>query len=183
MDPSTVKIVTINNTQLTAESFLDSALFITRSGPLIRGEGQHGSSAATLVKGLPDEIITGVLPLYINKEHWRIARLKMLPLLSWTVAQDVLAYEPRQLAVIPFLLLAKAAYDQSTEHKKTQYKLIYDTCFAIYNENKGLLIPAIKSRLNKYLTNPEVRTSDSVQNNRVCLNHLYMPVQSGDMEA
>eukprot|EP00826_Nyctotherus_ovalis_P012316 TRINITY_DN13241_c0_g5_i2.p1 TRINITY_DN13241_c0_g5~~TRINITY_DN13241_c0_g5_i2.p1 ORF type:complete len:492 (+),score=167.84 TRINITY_DN13241_c0_g5_i2:215-1690(+) len=63
MDPSTVAIRAVNTTQLTAEAFLDSALFITRAGQLIRGEGKHGSSAASLVKGLPDEVITGVLPL------------------------------------------------------------------------------------------------------------------------
>lgn len=183
MDPSMVTITTINTTQLTAESFLDSALFVTKAGQLIKGEGQHGASATTLVKGLPDEVITGVMPLFINPEHWKVARLRMPPLLAWTVAQDVLAFEPKQLTIIPFLLLAKAALDQTTEHKKLQFKLIFDTCMAIYKEHTKMILPDLKVKLEKYLTNPEVRTVDSISNNRVFLIHLYVASQAGDIDA
>jgi len=183
MDPSMVTITTINTTQLTAESFLDSALFITKAGQLIKGEGQHGVSATTLVKGLPDEIITGILPLYINPEHWKVAKLRMPPLLAWTVAQDVLVYEPKQLIVIPFLLLAKAALDQSSEHKKLQFKIIFDTCLAIYKENTKMILPDLKMKLEKYLTNPAIRTVDSISNNEVFLAHLYIASQAGDIDA
>ena len=181
MDPTMVSIKTINTSQLTAEAFLDSALFITRSGQIIKGEGQHGASAASLVKGLPDEIITGIMPLYINKDNWKIARLRMPPLLGWTVAQDVLAYEIRQLIILPFSILAKAAVDQSSEHKKMQFKLIFDTCMAIYNENKKLILSEIKAKLRNYIKSPESRLTDTISNSRVLLIHLYIASQAGDI--
>lgn len=183
MDPSLVVIKAINTTQLTAESFLDSALFITRAGQIIKGVGQHGAPASSLVNGLPEEVITGVMPLYINEEHWKVARLRLKPLLAWTIAQDVLAYEPKQLIVLPFLLLAKAAIDQGSEHKQKQFKLILDTCSAIYRDCKELILPDLKSKCAEYLTKPEVRTADVIPNNRVFLLHLYVASQAGDIDS
>jgi len=182
MDPSLVTIKSINTTQLTAESFLDSALFITRSGQLIKGVGQHGAPASTLVKGLPEEIITGILPLYINEDNWKVAKLRMKPLLAWTIAQDVLAYEPKQMTVLPFVLMAKAAISQNTEHKKFQFKLIADTCAAIYRDNKEMILPDLKVKLDSYLAKPDVRTVDQIPNNRVFLCHLYVALKEGDIK-
>jgi hypothetical protein len=182
MNPTMIAIKTINTSQLTAEAFLDSALFITRSGQIIKREGQHGTSAASLVKGLPDEIITGIMPLYINKDNWKVARSRMPPLLAWTVAQDVLVYEVRQLIILPFSVLAKAAVNQNSEHKKMQFKLIFDTCMAIYSENKKLILAEIKSKLENYIKSPESRLTDNIPNNRVLLIHLYIASKAGDID-
>ena len=183
MDPTMVTIKTINATQLTAESFLDSALFITRAGQVIKGEGKHGASAATLIQGLPDEIITGVMPLYINAAHWKVARLRMAPLLAWSVAQDVLAYEQKQLITLPFLLLAKAAIDRTTEHKQFQFKIILDTCVAIYKESNKFILPYLNTKLETYIAQPDVRTLDIIPNNRLILIHFYIATQLGDIDA
>ncbi len=144
--------------------------------------GQHGATAGTLVKGLPDEVITGILPLYINEEHWKVARLRIKPLLAWTIAQDVLAYETKQLTVLPFVLLAKAAITQVSEYKKKQFQLILDTCSAIYRDNKGLILPELKAQLEGYVTKPEMRTADVISNNRVFLLQLYVACKAGDLD-
>ena len=73
-DALEIKIKKINTTVITCDSFVDSALFETKAGQIIQGgrNYQHGEmpiAASSLVKGLPDEIINGVLPIYINEDH------------------------------------------------------------------------------------------------------------------
>ena len=73
-DALEIKIKKINTTMITCDSFVDSALFETKAGQIIQGgrNYQHGevpAAASSLVKGLPNEIINGVLPVYINPDH------------------------------------------------------------------------------------------------------------------
>jgi len=50
-------------------------------------EEKHGgfvrAAMASVVKGLAREPITGCLPLFINEEHWRVAKHKMKPIMGY----------------------------------------------------------------------------------------------------
>ena len=58
--------------------------------------------------GVGRENITGLLPLYLFKEHWSVARRKMQPILGFMCTCDVLGYSFEQYFTIPFSVLATA---------------------------------------------------------------------------
>eukprot|EP01022_Parablepharisma_sp_SALTPOND_P033514 TRINITY_DN88898_c0_g1_i1.p1 TRINITY_DN88898_c0_g1~~TRINITY_DN88898_c0_g1_i1.p1 ORF type:complete len:1026 (-),score=139.68 TRINITY_DN88898_c0_g1_i1:22-3099(-) len=186
-DPSQVFIKAVNNTQLTCESFMESAIFFksradgdeeNKAGPSF----VKGVPASTLVKGLPDEIITGIMPLYISEDHWKVARLKMRPLLGWTATLDILGYAPAQMMTIPFLLFAKAMENVSSEYQKKIADQIKETCMAIYKEYKKGILSDLLPKLSKYLEDPLARTVDSIPSNQVFLAHMYFAMLNGDLE-
>jgi hypothetical protein len=43
--------------------------------------------------GVSNEIITGVLPLYICDEHWKIGKEMMIPILAWLTTLDTNGYD------------------------------------------------------------------------------------------
>jgi hypothetical protein len=55
------------------------------SGFKIHGEGK-------LAMGLGRENITGVLPLFLFKEHWNIARRKAGPIFGFMCTLDIMGY-------------------------------------------------------------------------------------------
>lgn len=185
-DPNQVCIRAVNTTQLTCESFMDSAIF-HNSHPEEEEEKSKpsftkGTLASSLVKGLPDETITGIMPLYINEDHWKVARLKMKPLMGWTATLDVMGYAPAQMITIPFLLFSKAAEDLSGDFQKKVFQQIKDTCLAIYREHKKSILPTLLPTLSKYVEDPLVRTVDSVPHNQVFLAHLYFAMLEKDLD-
>jgi hypothetical protein len=91
-DPSKLVIKDVIPTFLTAEAFLDSALFsINRTGEEAHG-GFNVATQGKLAMGLGRENITGVMPLYLFEEHWGIARRKMPPILGFMCTLDVMGY-------------------------------------------------------------------------------------------
>lgn len=65
--------------------------------------------------GIGRENITGVLPLYLFKEHWFIAKRKIQPLFGFMCTLDIMGYSKEQFDTIPFLVLMKAI----NKHEKT----------------------------------------------------------------
>ena len=61
-----------------------------------------------LAMGLAREDITAVLPLYLFKEHWNIAKRKTQPILGLMCTLDVMGFTSEQQFVVPFLVLIKA---------------------------------------------------------------------------
>ena len=58
--------------------------------------------------GLGRENITGVIPLYLFKEHWNVARMKSQPIFGFLCTLDVMGYASNQFFTIPFLVYLKA---------------------------------------------------------------------------
>ena len=186
-DPSLLKIHEINTTLLSAENFIDSALFSTKAGQIIQGAGfEKGRPANTLVNGLPQEVITGILPMYICEEHWSIAKERMKPLLGWTVTLDVLGYGIDQLLILPFLLLAKSymlkVTNKDSQFRSTQHTQILDICRAVYANHKQKLLPKLKKIVESYENNPGTRTTDAIPNNRVLVCQLWVACEVGDLD-
>jgi len=58
--------------------------------------------------GIGRENITGVLPLYLFKEHWNIARRRSPPIYGLMCTLDVMGFQAAQQFAIPFKVLLKA---------------------------------------------------------------------------
>ncbi|KAJ5068179.1 hypothetical protein M0811_12515 [Anaeramoeba ignava] len=203
-DPTQVVIKKIYSSMISAESFLQSveySLFSTTGGKEEKVDGEekkqirglsvpnaetvHGgfdkSVAAKVISGQSRESITGALPLFISPEHWRIAQLRMKGILGWTATLDVMGYTFAQVKSIPFLVLAKSAESLNTQFEQKQFKMILDTCLAIYKSTASIFqdfLPVFQ----KYTLDPFARTIDSVPNNFIFLMHAYCAKQNGDLK-
>ena len=86
---------------------MDSTVFMMDKDAVAHG-GFGAKAEGHLATGLAREKITGVLPLYLFKEHWEIARRKAGPIFGFMCTLDVMGYSLTQLQVVPFLVLQKA---------------------------------------------------------------------------
>ena len=98
-DPSLLKIKSIVPTFLSAESFQDQAIFNLKADPNAHGGfsgQQQPGDAAGLAQGNGRENINAVLPLYLFREHWDIARRRAPPLYGLACTLDVMGYQASQ---------------------------------------------------------------------------------------
>ena len=106
-DPSRLVIKDIIPTFMTADSFLDSSAF-----QIFRDDEAHGgfsvSAQGNLAMGIGRENITGVMPLFLFKEHWEIARRKAPPIYGFLCTLDIMGYASSQYFTVPYLVLLKA---------------------------------------------------------------------------
>ena len=107
-DPAQADIKSVYPTFLTAGSFLYSANFAVKKNEKAHG-GFERNAEGLIVKGAAAEHITGVMPLYISPEHWKVAKQLMKPTLGWSCTLDPLGYSYSQVKIIPFMILAKMA--------------------------------------------------------------------------
>jgi len=90
-DPSKLVIKDIIPTFMGADSFIDSASFKIDRNSMAHG-GFDSRNAGSLAEGLGRENISGVLPLYLFKEHWEIARKKCPPVFGFMCTLDVMGF-------------------------------------------------------------------------------------------
>ncbi|CAG8714410.1 14625_t:CDS:2, partial [Gigaspora rosea] len=184
-DPSLINIKAINQTFLSSGAFLDSVRFALNDSydaENVHGGFQPASFIASIVHGVANENITGILPLYINEKHWSIAKERIKPILGYLTTLDIFGYSYTQVTTIPFLVLAKAFHDTSTEFRRNQVKLILETCDAIYKQSKTLRKENI-DLFENYMKSPANRTIDIVPNNFVFLGHMLCALRCGDINS
>lgn len=182
-DPSRITIKQIYPTIISAESFLDSVQYSLKKDPNAHG-GFDKNANGLIVHGVSRESITGIMPLYICDENWRVAKYKMRPIMGWITTLDVLGYSFSQIKTIPFILLATAGLDTSTEFKKWQFNMIKQTCLQIYKDasiHEQKLSDEVKTLYGKYLIDPSVRTIDVIPNNNVFLMQVLCAIENGDI--
>ncbi|RIB25054.1 hypothetical protein C2G38_2166846 [Gigaspora rosea] len=180
-DPSLINIKAINQTFLSSGAFLDSVRFALNDSydaENVHGGFQPASFIASIVHGVANENITGILPLYINEKHWSIAKERMKPILGYLTTLDMFGYSYTQVTTI----LAKAFHDTSTEFRRNQVKLILETCDAIYKQSKTLRKENI-DLFENYMKSPANRTIDIVPNNFVFLGHMLCALRCGDISS
>ena len=81
--------------------------------------------------GMGREAITGVMPLYLFKEHWELARRKAPPIYGFLCTLDIMGYASSQYFTVPFLVLLKAidkAKEDATQRNIRIRDLIMQTC-------------------------------------------------------
>ncbi|KAF9924083.1 hypothetical protein FBU30_005896 [Linnemannia zychae] len=182
-DPSQLVIKSILPTYLTSSMFTTA---LGHSLSLNHPENVHGGfnrhSKAKVAPGLAHENITAIMPLYINEDHWKVARLRMKPILGYVVTLDATGYTYSQSTTVPFLVLAKAleASHSMTEFKERQFKLILETCDVIYRSSKSLQ-QSVKPMVEQFCASHTGRTVDVVTNNYVFLGHVICALRAGDI--
>ncbi|KAF9109988.1 hypothetical protein BGX27_006902 [Mortierella sp. AM989] len=181
-DPSQLVIKSIFPTFLTSSMF---TLALGHSLSSNSPEDVHGgfdrNIDASIAPGVAHESITAVMPLYINKEHWQVAKLRMKPILGYVVTLDATGYTYSQSTTVPFLVLVKALESHPmTEFKQRQIKLILETCDAIYQSSKSLR-ETTKNMVEQFCASHQYRTVDVITNVYVFLGHVICALRAGDI--
>lgn len=134
-DPSMLKIKKIIPTFMTADAFIDSSIFSLKKDENAHGgftaHGKTQQDDASLAMGVGRESITGVMPLFLTREHWEIARRRSPPIYGLMCTLDVMGFATSQLLCIPFKVLIKALEDvaaEPTENNKKVLTLVLETC-------------------------------------------------------
>ena len=181
-DPTRLVIRDIIPTFMTADSFLDSAVFSLRKNEEAHG-GFGGASAADkasgLAQGLGREKITGVMPLYLFKEHWEIARRKSPPIYGFLCTLDIMGYASSQYFTVPFLVLLKAlekAKEEPTQINVAVRDMVLQTCKIIFMGNEEFRKNTIKMIVDFY-QGAEYRTADIVPSIPLLIAQLYTLLQ------
>ena len=102
--------------------------------------------------------------------------------MGYLVTLDIFGYTYSQITTVPFLVLARALADTSTEFKRRQAKWVLDTCDAIYKQS-NILREDNKKLFEDYIKSPANRTIEYVPNNLVFLGHLFCALRCGDIDA
>lgn len=140
-DPSRLVINDIFPTYLTSESFLNSAQFNLEKDSEAHGGFGDNDKQGNLAMGQSREQINGVMPLYLFKEHWSIAKRKIQPIFGMMCTLDVMGYSSEQLYTIPFLVYIRAMQKLKDEPNKEinqrMFAQIEQTCFEMIQQNKS----------------------------------------------
>jgi hypothetical protein len=171
-DPSKLVIKDIIPTFMTTDSFLDSAVF-----SLNKNKDAHGGftvkNEGKLAMGLGRENITGVLPLFLFKEHWLVARKKAGPVFGFMCTLDIMGYSSSQYFTIPYLVLLACMDKTQSEGGRDIFKriekLVLDTCANILEFHEEFRKNTIKM-IKDFYNSPEGRTADIVPSVPVMLS-------------
>jgi hypothetical protein len=186
-DPTQVTIKNVYPSFITAGSFMYSAQFAINKNEKAHG-GFERNAEGLIVKGAAQENITGILPLYICEENWKVAKLLMKPTMGWAVTLDPLGYSYSQVKTVPFLILAKLAQMVAEKPDSAfigfQFNLVKETCIQIMRDGsrEGFDIRfcnEITENFIKYVDDPTVRTVDIIASNTVFLAQIYIAFEAG----
>jgi hypothetical protein len=139
-DPTKLIIQGIVPNFMSLDSFLDSSIFNLKKDQDASG-GFDYKNQGNLALGVGRESVSGVLPLFLFKEHKDIVRVKMQPLYGFMCCLDPMGYVSSQAFTIPFLVLLKAidnVAQDPTEINKTILTLVMDTCKDMVSSNDAL---------------------------------------------
>ncbi|KAF9182637.1 hypothetical protein BGZ51_004523 [Haplosporangium sp. Z 767] len=183
-DPSQLVVKSIFPTFLTSSMFtMALGHSLSQNDPEDVHGGFDRNCDASIAPGLAHENITAVMPLYINEQHWQVAKMRLKPILGYVVTLDATGYTYSQSTTVPFLVLAKAleAYPM-TEFKQRQIRLILETCDAIYRNSRSLR-ESTKTLVEQFCASHTQRTVDVITNNFVFLGHVICAVRANDITA
>ena len=162
-DPTKLNILGIVPSFMSLDSFLDSSIFNLKKNQDASG-GFDYKNQGCLAVGVGRENISGVLPLFLFKEHKDLVRLKMQPLYGFMCCLDPMGFTVSQAFTIPFLVLLKAIDDVATgatEMKTFILQLVLETCKDMVGTNEALKKQIIE-QANMFLNNPINRTADVI---------------------
>jgi hypothetical protein len=136
-DPTKVDIKKILPSFITSEGFLDAAK--------MAGAGSLGdfdkNSQACVITSEGREPISGALPLYINADNWKMAKLNLAPILGLITTCDPLGYSYSQINALYFKALHRAKIQMVTEPSEwitNIYGLIHITCEHVLRDYKEI---------------------------------------------
>ena len=130
LDPTKLVIKDVFPVYISLDSFLESSIFNLKMNQDAAGgfDFQHEGKLAV---GAGRESITGVMPLYLFKEHWELAKRKLQPVFGFMCTLEPLGYTSSQFFIIPFLVLVralKAVEEEPTSARQQILELVKQTC-------------------------------------------------------
>ena len=137
-DPSRLIIQDVLPTFMSVESFLQSAQFSITEDQDAHGGFDPKEKGGQLATGIGREGITGILPLFLFKEHWDIARRKVQPVFGFMCTLDVMGYSSEMLFTIPFLVLQKAQEKVQNQPAEINFKILHlveQTCMNLIEQS------------------------------------------------
>lgn len=180
VNPFNIKIKTIS-TSLISDNAFDEALeriLMYDNNSVVKNN--FNNNIPNIVIGQSREPINAIFPLYICKENWEIAKIKLKWALGYLATSDKLGYSFQQINSIPFIILIKAMelYNkEKSEYNKNIVNWITQTCMFVIKDFN--LENDILEKINNYCTNPETRSKKNIYDNTVfavqihCLKLLY----------
>lgn len=134
LDPTLLTIKAVGPSFISVEEYFKSTTYALDHtqypsevhGGLDRGNGQ-------VVPGVARESITGAMPLYINEEHWSVAKHWNKLVMGWMTCLDILGYASVQATTIPFMVLKKL---RETLPNSDLVGLVESTCQAVLRDFK-----------------------------------------------
>jgi uncharacterized protein YegL len=156
-DPTKLVIKKIIPNFLSADAFIEATQFAIAADSEAQGGFGKNDDAEILV-GVGRESITGVLPLFMFKEHFEVARKKIAQILGLMCTLDPMGYTPEQFFTVPYLVLHRAFtdyYSKKSDIKKFIYDQCYNTCDAIFNH-------VDKNRKDKFLAQISNMVKDEI---------------------
>lgn len=163
-DPTKLVIKEIYPNFLSADSFVEAALFAVGNDPEASG-GFDKNADRALITGANRENVTGCFPLYLFHEHFVIAREKMKKIFGFLCTLDPLGFTESQMFTVPFLVLQRAFVDSmndpQSEKKKQILKLVLDTCVHVFKDWKEQ-IALVKEIINSPAKRTTQETNPSI---------------------
>ena len=167
-DPSKLVIRKVLPVYMSLDAFLESSIFHLK-------QNQDNSGAfdlkhqGKLAIGAGRENVTGVLPLFLFKEHWMIAKCKIQPVYGFMATLDPLGYAPAQYFTIPFLVLISQLKNTILNHNESNQqilKLVQKTCSNMVASNLTFK-RQILEQTRAFISSASDRTVDVVPDIRI----------------
>ena len=176
-DPTKLVIKSIVPYYLSADAFIEAAQFALSKDTEAHG-GFDKSNDAELIVGVGRESITGVMPLFIFKEHFEIARKKIPQILGLMCTCDPMGYTPAQFYTVPFMVLHRAFTDYCSDTSSTIKKFIFDEWLKVCTYILTKLDTEGKGKLEQLLKNltedPLYNTQEHVPSMQLLLGQMLV---------
>ena len=173
-DPSKLIIKEVLPCFMSLDSFLESSIYNLKINQDASG-GFDYNNQGQLAVGAGRESISGVLPLFLFKEHWEIAKRKIQPLFGFMCCLDPLGYASNQFYTVPFLVLQKAIennFKNKTEANTMILELVTQTCanmIATSSQFRAQILDQTKA----FVKHAQNRTVDVIPSLYILATQLY----------
>ena len=163
-DPTKLIIAEVFPVYMSLDSFLESAIYNLKLHQDAAGNFDIRDEAGKLAVGAGREELTGLMPLFLFKEHWELAKRKAQPLYGFMCTLEPLGYTSSQFFTIPFLVLLKALNQNINNPSAAMQQvvdLVAETCRNMLTTNPVFKQQTLEA-LTGFLSNPLSRTADVV---------------------
>ena len=123
-DPTKLVIKDVFPVYMSLDAFMESSIFNLRMSEGHAAGGFDLKDEAKLAVGAGRENISGLLPLYLFREHWELAKRKVQPLFGFMCTLEALGYTSQQFYTIPYLVLAKAIRKNIEEPTESNAQIV-----------------------------------------------------------
>lgn len=179
-DPNQLVVKDVVPTFMSCSAYLDSAAY-----NLERASDAHGtfdkSTQGSLATGIGRENVTGILPLYLFKEHWEIAKRTVPSIFGFMCTLDIMGYSEDQFYIIPFTVLFKC-YDKvaksDSELNNKILSVVKETCIEIIKRHPPFA-QKIVDKLKAFQAEPISRTKDCIPNFKVFWAQVLCCIEAG----